>query len=270
LLTDFCPQHRDTENNINSSATNSSDLNRKHEKLSQFLHASLPSEEDTRRIYAAARHSPILAHEIITMPYDLLDKKDVTAGEGLVEIPGPTQHPVLISRHMLLLATFLQHLHPDHHEEIKLLSEAPRTVMERLADLVVSLVTTNDELLGTIEGLECVIIESVYQANIGNLRRSWMSCRRAMNIAQLMGLNRHDNQAQYKVLDPTKEYHPHVMWFRIVFLDRYLCLMLGLSQGCLDRSMASDAMLAKGRCYVESPRCHNLGLSSRLSSSFLC
>jgi hypothetical protein len=242
LLTDFCPQHRDTENNINSSATNSSDLNRKHEKLSQFLHASLPSEEDTRRIYAAARHSPILAHEIITMPYDLLDKKDVTAGEGLVEIPGPTQHPVLISRHMLLLATFLQHLHPDHHEEI----------------------------LGTIEGLECVIIESVYQANIGNLRRSWMSCRRAMNIAQLMGLNRHDNQAQYKVLDPTKEYHPHVMWFRIVFLDRYLCLMLGLSQGCLDRSMASDAMLAKGRCYVESPRCHNLGLSSRLSSSFLC
>jgi hypothetical protein len=34
------------------------------------------------------------------------------------------------------------------------------------------------------------------------------------------------------------------MWFRIVFLDRYLCLLLGVSQGCLDRSMASDAMLA--------------------------
>ena len=88
------------------------------------------------------------------------------------------------------------------------------------------------------------MIESAYQTNIGNLRRGWVSGRRAMSIAQLMGLNRSDNQAQYKVLDPKTKYDPHYMWFRIVFLDRYLCLMLGVTQGCLDRSMASDAMLA--------------------------
>ncbi|KAF4614345.1 hypothetical protein G7Y89_g15392 [Cudoniella acicularis] len=216
----------------------------KYEKLSRFLHASLPSREDTERICTASRHPSILAHEIMTMPYDPLDQNGVTTHNSLLEIPGPDLHPVLISRHMLLLATFLQHLHPDLHKEIKGLSESPRAIMERLTDLAVSLVTTNDELLGSIEGLECVMIESVYQANIGNIRRSWMSGRRAMNIAQLMGLNRSDNQAQYNVLDPKKEYHPQLMWFRIVFLDRYLCLMLGLSQGCLDRSMASDAMLA--------------------------
>jgi hypothetical protein len=88
------------------------------------------------------------------------------------------------------------------------------------------------------------MIESVYQANIGNIRRSWVSGRRAMSIAQLMGLNRSDNHTQYKVLDPKSEHHPQLMWFRIVFLDRYLCLMLGVSQGSLDRSMASDEMLA--------------------------
>jgi hypothetical protein len=98
----------------------------------------------------------------------------------------------------------------------------------------------NDELIGSIEGLECVMIESVYQANIGNLRRSWMVSRRAMSIAQLMGLGR--NQAQYKVLDPKTKYHPKLMWFRIVLMDRYLCLMLGLSQGCLNRSMASGML----------------------------
>ena len=65
-----------------------------------------------------------------------------------------------------------------------------------------------------------------------------------MSIAQLMGLNRSDNHTQYKVLDPKSEHHPQLMWFRIVFLDRYLCLMLGVSQGSLDRSMASDEMLA--------------------------
>ena len=51
-------------------------------------------------------------------------------------------------------------------------------------------------LEGSIESLECVMIESVLQANLGNLRRSWLSGRRAMNIAQLMGLNRPHSQTQ--------------------------------------------------------------------------
>ena len=180
----------------------------------------------------------------MTMPYTTLDQKGLKTPESLLEIPEPNLHPVLITKHMLLLASFLQHLRPDLHKEVKSLSESPRAMTERLADLAISLVTTNDELLGSIEGLECVMIESVYQANIGSLRRSWLAGRRAMSIAQLMGINRMDHQAQYKVLDPKTEFHPQLMWFRIVFLDRYLCLMLGLSQGCLDRSMASDAMLA--------------------------
>ena len=178
------------------------------------------------------------------MPYSTIDQKGLKTPESLLEIPEPHLHPVLISRYMLLLASLLQHLHSDLHKEVRGLSASPRAIMERLADLAIRLVTTNDELLGSIEGLHCVMIESVYQANIGSLRRSWLANRRAMSIAQLMGLNRSEHQSQYKVLDPKTEYHPQLMWFRIVFLDRYLCLMLGLSQGCLDLSMASDAMLA--------------------------
>ena len=178
------------------------------------------------------------------MPYTSPNQNCLQMPEILLEIHEPNVHPILLARHMLLLATFLQHLHPDLHEEIKSLSESPRALMKRLTDPAIRLVTTNDELLGSIEGLECVMIESVYQANIGNLRRSWVAGRRAMSIAQLMGLNRSDNQAQFKVLDPKIKYNPQLIWFRIVFLDRYLCLMLGLSQGSLDRSMASDAMLA--------------------------
>ncbi|KAF2124244.1 C6 zinc finger domain-containing protein [Dothidotthia symphoricarpi CBS 119687] len=216
----------------------------KFEKLSRFLYGSLPSREDIRRICSASRHPAVLAHEVMTTPYSTLHKKGLATPETLLDIPEPSAHPVLIARYMLLLATLLQHLHPDYHEGVKTLSESPRAIMDRLADLATSLVTTNDELLGSIEGLECVIIESGYQANIGNLRRSWVSSRRAMNIAQLMGLDIPNNQAQYKVLDPKTKHDPRHMWFRIVYLDRYLCLMLGVSQGSTDRSMAIDAMLA--------------------------
>ena len=179
----------------------------------------------------------------MTFPYDTLDRAGSRTPENLLKIPGPDQHPVLIARHMLLLANFLQHLHPNLHHEMESLPESPRAIMERLAHLASSHITMNDKLLSSIEGLECVVIEAVYHANMGNLRRSWVLCRRAISIAQLMGISRSNNQAQYKLLNPGTIYYPHLMWFRIVALDRQLSLMLGLPQGSPDKSMASEAML---------------------------
>ncbi|KAK9249783.1 hypothetical protein V1507DRAFT_446351 [Lipomyces tetrasporus] len=209
----------------------------RHLGLSGLLHASLPSRDDTQRICRASWYPSILAHEIMTLPYATLDEIGLKSPTVLLDVPELHAHPVLIARHMLLLATFLQ------HQDISGLSESPRAIAERLIDQAVSCVTTNDKLLGSIEALECVMIESVYHANIGNLRPSWLSGRRAMNIAHLMGLNRPYPQTQYTILDPRSSYDPQLMWFRIVLLDRYLCLMLGVSQGCLDRSMASEALL---------------------------
>lgn len=183
-------QHRTVENDIPQSTTHTPAEQGENERLSRFLHEVLPSPEDTERICTASHHPSILSHEIMTMPYTTLDQKGLKTPVSLLEIPKPNLHPVLISRHMLLLASFLQHLRPDLHEEIKGLSESPRAMMERLADLAIGRVTTNDQILGSIEVLECVMIESVYQANIGSLRRSWVACRRAMSIAQLMGINR--------------------------------------------------------------------------------
>lgn len=108
------------------------------------------------------------------------------------------------------------------------------------------------------------MIESIFQVNVRNLRRSWMTCRRAMNLAQLMGLNRPDpHQAQYEVLDPETRYHPRLMWFRILFMDRDLCLLLGIPQGSLDRSMGSEELLANDTPMGRLERIHCVG--SRLS-----
>ncbi|UDD59295.1 hypothetical protein AFCA_006716 [Aspergillus flavus] len=158
--------------------------------------------------------------------------------------PEPTMHPVLIARYMLQLALFLQHLPPDLHKEIQGLSESPRAIMERLADVAIYHVTTNEELIGSIESLECIMLESLYQVNIGNLRRGWVAGRRAISVAQLMGLDRSDNQTRYKALDPRTKYNPQLMWLRIIIVDRHLCLLLGLPQGCTDHSMATETRLA--------------------------
>ena len=116
--------------------------------------------------------------------------------------------------------------------------------MKRLADAAISLVTSNNDLVSSIEGLECVILECLYHTNVGNLRKALIVIRRAMVIAQLMGFHQPGSRAQCKVLDHETEAHPQFVWFRIVCTERHLCLMLGLPQGTPDHSMASDAMLA--------------------------
>lgn len=58
-----------------------------------------------------------------------------------------------------------------------------------------------------------------------------------------MGLNRRHGQVRYETLGADTHYDPQIMWFRIADLDHCLCLVLGSPQVCLDRSMASDAVL---------------------------
>lgn len=234
--------HKSSEQYLTTTRNDPS--SRKYEGLSRFLHELLPSREDTERICKASRHSSILSHELLTTSYTTLYEDGLQTPDSLLMSPEPTMHPVLIVRYMLQLALFLQHLPPDIHKEIQGLSESPRAIMERLADVAIYHVTTNEELIGSIDSLECIMLESLYQVNIGNLRRGWVAGRRAISVAQLMGLHRSDNQTRYKALDPRTKYNPQLMWLRIIILDRHLCLLLGLPQGCTDHSMATEIRLA--------------------------
>lgn len=102
---------------------------------------------------------------------------------------------------MLCLVAVLQHTHPDINEEIGGLSEAPLIMMHRLANSSTSLVTANEDLLSIIVGLTSVMMEAHYLANGGNLRRCLIVIRRAIVVAQLMGLSRPQAQAQFEALD---------------------------------------------------------------------
>jgi hypothetical protein len=42
--------------------------------------------------------------------------------------------------------------------------------MEKYVSAVVTLVTFNDELVSTIEGLECLLLQGLFQLNSGNCR----------------------------------------------------------------------------------------------------
>lgn len=233
------------------------------ENLSHTLIEALPSRDDLVSILRASDHPSLLAHELNTTPVGSLSKQRPTTQETLLDTPNIDTHPVLIAKYMLLLASFIQQLHPDFLQEISGLSEKPIAIMRRLVGLANSLVTTNDDILGSIESLECLMIEGLFQMNTGNLRRAWLTIRRALNIAELMKLNRSNPPWRHRTLNCETKCDPRYMWFKIVFLDRYLGLMLGLPQGSNDNSMASDAMLASEKSPGRLERIHCL-VASRI------
>lgn len=73
---------------------------------------------------------------------------------------------------------------------------------EHLSNTAVRLVKSNDELIYSMEGIECVALESMVRNYCGDISRALLSLRKAMVLAQLMGLHRNYQSHSLKVVDP--------------------------------------------------------------------
>ncbi|KAK4172668.1 hypothetical protein QBC36DRAFT_70845 [Triangularia setosa] len=164
----------------------------------------------------------------------------------VLEQPPPGTHPVLIARKLLFLGLFLQDVPPSCAKHLEGLTAGYHDLMSQAVERVISLVTSNDQLIDSIEGIECIMMESMYHDRAGNLRRSWTATRRAMTMAQLMGLHRgaRSKSCLNTSMSSTRtNIDSDYLWSRIVQSDRYLSLMLGLPQGSPDNSFATPEAL---------------------------
>ncbi|KAL2864975.1 uncharacterized protein BJX67DRAFT_190534 [Aspergillus lucknowensis] len=66
-----------------------------------------------------------------------------------------------------------------------------------------------------------------------------------MAAVQSMGFHRSGARLQDQDLHPDTKAYPHLMWFRLVFYDRQMCLLHGMPEGTLDRGMGTEAMLTQ-------------------------
>jgi hypothetical protein len=154
----------------------------------------------------------------------------------MLQLPPPGSHPVLIARKLLVLGTFLQGVLPSTIRSLGSFEQTYREIMIRVFDRATRLVTTNDELTGSAEGIECIMMESMYQNYAGNLHRAWQATCRAAAVAQMLGLHRGLSSPSMKFLESETRtrFRPEYICFRLVQMDRYLSLMLGLPQSSLE------------------------------------
>ena len=146
------------------------------------------------------------------------------------------RHPVIIARTLLYIAICMQQLPPEFDATRLQLYKYPwtaDTAAETYVSAVAHLVTSDDDLAATIEGLECLILQGIFHINAGNLRRAWISVRRALAFAQLLNL-------QTEITKPLNENDlmsqmaKRQMWHKVVHTDRYLGTFLGLPPGTGD------------------------------------
>ena len=107
--------------------------------------------------------------------------------------------------------------------------------MCRAVETAIKLVTKNEDLVDSVEGIECIMLEAAYQNYAGNLHQAWMAVRRATTTSQVLGMHRGVRSSSLKFLEPqTRTYfNAEMTCFRLVQMDAYLGLVLGLPRSSL-------------------------------------
>jgi hypothetical protein len=210
-----------------------------NEAICRALFAAWPSERNLNIILSVPVDSTGYLHGLMCTPHSSTQK--APSPREMLQLPAPGSHPVLVARKLLMLGSYLQAVPSSGIQSLDHQGVSSRDVMLRAVDAVHSLVNCNDELVASIEGIECITIESMYHNNAGNLRRSWLTMRRAMLIGQMMGLHRGRNPPSVQTLERRTSIGPEHIWFRLVQSDRYLSLMLGLPQGAPDNNFFATA-----------------------------
>ncbi|KAL2810280.1 hypothetical protein BJX63DRAFT_402596 [Aspergillus granulosus] len=208
----------------------------KYDELSRDLIAAWPSDDDLNTICSLPVGLSTPLYWAICTPYSGITDSDPPSPKEILRLPPPGSHPVLIARKLLVLGTFLQGVLPSTIRALGAFEKTYREIMDRVFDRAIRLVTTNDELTGSAEGIECIMMEAMYQNYAGNLHRAWQAICRAAAVAQMVGLHRGFNSPSLKFLEPETQarFKPDHICFRLVQMDRYFSLMLGLPQTSLE------------------------------------
>ncbi|KAJ5634392.1 C6 zinc finger domain protein [Penicillium herquei] len=157
------------------------------------LLAAFPSRDNVKILAKQSARPSLYTHLTNFQPHNKLTRDALATANfsdavyPIALSPGPDMHPVLLARQMIIFAITLQ---SPCGEKVNGLLEPQEVLMRRLMTAATTWVTKKEEWQGTLESVLCIMLEGVFEVNCGNLRRAWSVYRRAMTVAQLMGLHR--------------------------------------------------------------------------------
>lgn len=208
--------------------------------LSRYLYSTMPQTSITMMIFTQANY--------LQMPFQMLCRlRDTTYCDEQSPLvrasrrPSPTSHPVIFAQQLYKIALCLLQLEPAaHNQTIKGVKEPAPEASKRLVDIAIKHVTSHDALMANLDGIETLMLESGYYLRIGNHNAAWLTLRRAIGLAELIGLRK---------MRPGDD-GAESLWYLLNYCDRFVSVIFGLPCNSSDNSFASKGALA-GKSLVE-------------------
>ncbi|CAI7565975.1 unnamed protein product [Penicillium pancosmium] len=172
----------------------------------------------------------------------------------------PTSHPAIIAKCLLQVALCLQQLPARYDLESLQLPCSPRKLIGQYMSVTGNSKDFDDAMLSNLDGLECLILQAIIHNNDGRLRSAWLSYRRAINIAQIIGLH---SRIQNAGCLSGPDSRAKMIWSHIIHGDRYLSLMLGMHHGI------GDAALTPEYRSIQTPNSVTMDALCRIAGSLI-
>ncbi|KAI9841201.1 MAG: hypothetical protein M1837_000928 [Sclerophora amabilis] len=145
-----------------------------------------------------------------------------------------------ISKAVLCLAVSAQQLPPGFDLEQFRLNHPPAKLFEHYVATVEDLVSKDDHLASTIEGIEVMILQANFYLNWGQPRKCWLTLQRAISFSSLSGFQfakaGGSNPSENSVLDSRKR----SIWQFLYWTDRHMSFVLGLPYNINDKYCGVD------------------------------
>ena len=229
----------------------------RYEKVSKALHNLFPSQHDVDILVQATPGGNFITSQFYS--FRRVIEGTAEPAYNISAIPLESSHPSVLAKRLLQISICMQQVHPTFDLKTLELKASLQRTTHNIVTAVTDLVTSNDDLVATAEGLQCLVLQGLWHSNAGNLRKAWLSYRRAISFGQLIGIDRGVSQAlKYTDMDAKFRPSPDHLWYRIVACDRALSLMLGLPVGTTDDSFASDEASQKDTQIEKLERLHTV------------
>lgn len=229
--------------------TSISSTNLRDGDLCHTLRSMWPTQNELDQIVALPIGLSVIYHSEVCNFFNEPTSQSLPSTRDMLRLPPIGSHPVLIARKLLLLGNYLQGIVLPSDQESQTPESWYHNIMYRVMEAAVK-ITKNEDMVTSAEGLECIMLEVTYQNYAGNLHQAWMAVRRAITIAQVLGLHRDISSPTLKFLETTKRslFDAKKTCLQIVRMECYLGLILGLPRSSLEApSCKSEGLEAAKR-----------------------
>lgn len=133
--------------------------------------------------------------------------------------------PAAVAKSVLWLALCIQQLPRDFGNRCSNLPASPNDLINSYLSGAETLLLVDEDTGGTREGLEALALQSKLYIDMGRPRKAWLTIRRGLNLALLLGLHHPDESTSRR---------QKALWSYFWQFDRQLSLILGFPYAIVD------------------------------------